>query len=1010
MALPEVLLPDSEVQHILKSKYGLEGKISILPGDADLNYRIEQNGRPTYVLKISRDDKIRDDITFQVSLLNHLRSKHLKLQLPEFVPSWNSKPFEEYTAEDGSLKLIRLLKWVDGRLWSSVNPITDALRESLGRAGGMITTNLTDFDHPFAYRHLEWDIANALWTKDHLDLFKGEEREAAVYFQTRFETDHSRYQRLRKTVAHNDINDNNILVSPDLRQTNVSGIIDFGDAVKTQLINDLAIVCTYGIMNTNDPLEAARPIVSAYHKSCPLKEEELEFLYDCIGMRLVISLTKSAINATQEPANTYHQVSRRSGLELLAKWRSVSSDFAHFTFRSSCGFESHPQTARFNKWAETRQFSLNDLFPTVDRKMIYPVDMSVSSTWLGHETEYQDLDWFQFKIEQLQKIVPDRIIAGGYLEPRSVYSADSYEKLGNYGKTSRTVHLGIDYWLPAYTQVHAFLEGEVVCATNDEGDKEYGGLVILKHNPDGLLFYSLYGHLTVESATSHHVGDQLKKGDQIGELGPFPENGNWVPHLHFQVMHSMLDYNNDFAGVCFPDQVEVWRDLCPNPNLLFKSDGLDVQSALSFKDKMNFRKKHLGKSLSLSYDEPIQIVRGSGAYLIDLNGRKFLDTVNNVAHVGHEHKDVVLAGQQQMGVLNTNTRYLHENINMLSTELLKTLPSELEVLHFVNSGSEANELALRMLTTITGSQNVIASQWGYHGNTNACINVSSYKFDRKGGMGKPKNTHIFPMPDSFRGLYRGENTASQYLEEVRRVLELPSIKEEGIAGLIMESILSCGGQVELPRGFLPGLYRLVRELGGLCIADEVQTGCGRVGKSYWAFELHDVIPEIVTIGKPLGNGHPVAAVACTREVADKFANGMEFFNTFGGNPVSCAVATEVLRVVKRERLQENALQTGEYLKSKLKVLAAKYPIMGDIRGQGLFLGIELVDRNMNPLPEEAGYLINRMKVFGILMSSDGPDNNVIKIKPPMVFNKNHADDVLYYLEKILGEDFMKRNF
>ena len=228
-----------------------------------------------------------------------------------------------------------------------------------------------------------------------------------------------------------------------------------------------------------------------------------------------------------------------------------------------------------------------------------------------------------------------------------------------------------------------------------------------------------------------------------------------------------------------------------------------------------------------------------------------------------------------------------------------------------------------------------------------------------------------------------------------------------MGGFIIEPIISCGGQIELPKGFLQKAYKKIKNAGGLCISDEVQTGVGRMGKTFWGFQLQNVIPDIVTIGKPLGNGHPIAAVACTKEVAEKFANGMEFFNTFGGNPVSCAIATEVLREVKREKLQENALKVGTFLKSELEKLSNKFPIIGDVRGQGLFLGFELVDENLNPLAEKTDYLVNRIKDFGILMSSDGPDNNVIKIKPPITFTIENAKDILFYLTKILNEDFMK---
>jgi 4-aminobutyrate aminotransferase-like enzyme len=403
----------------------------------------------------------------------------------------------------------------------------------------------------------------------------------------------------------------------------------------------------------------------------------------------------------------------------------------------------------------------------------------------------------------------------------------------------------------------------------------------------------------------------------------------------------------------------------------------------------------------------LNIVRGDGAFLVDVNGRKYLDTVNNVAHVGHEHPRVVKAGQEQMAILNTNTRYLHKNITAFASELLSTFPEELAVVHFVNSGSEAIELALRMTEAYTGQKDMIAVEMGYHGNTNACINISSYKFDAKGGSGAPEHTHIVPLPDAFRGLYQGSDTGVKYASHIEEQIETIKGKGRGLAGFICESLISCGGQVELPEDYLKIGYMAVREAGGLCIADEVQVGCGRVGKEFWGFQMHDVIPDIVTIGKPIGNGHPLAAVVCTREVADAFAHGMEYFNTFGGNPVSCAIGKEVIDIIKSENLQKHALEVGEYLKAALKKLQNTFPIIGNVRGQGLFLGFELVDSAKKPLAAQAIYLANRMRDLGILMSTDGKDNNVLKIKPPMVFSIDNSNELLIRLNSVLQEDFMK---
>ncbi|MEZ4825152.1 MAG: aminotransferase class III-fold pyridoxal phosphate-dependent enzyme [Bacteroidia bacterium] len=328
------------------------------------------------------------------------------------------------------------------------------------------------------------------------------------------------------------------------------------------------------------------------------------------------------------------------------------------------------------------------------------------------------------------------------------------------------------------------------------------------------------------------------------------------------------------------------------------------------------------------------------------------------------------------------------------------------MIYFVNSGSEANELAIRMARTFTGNRDMLVMEVGYHGNTNACVEVSSYKFDGKGGKGAPEWIHVLPIPDSYRGIYRGENTGQKYAAHAAAILAEIKTSGKKPAGFIHESILSCGGQVMLPAGYLQEVYSQVRHAGGICIADEVQTGFGRVGEKFWAFELQGVVPDIVTMGKPMGNGHPLGAVACTRAVAEAFTNGMEYFNTFGGNPVSCAIGREVLAIIREEKLQDHARATGRMLVEGLKELQSRHAVIGDVRGEGLFLGFELVkDReNLRPAEKEAEYLINRMRRMGILMSSDGPFHNVIKIKPPLAFGGGDVAFLLETLDQVLGEN------
>ena len=426
---------------------------------------------------------------------------------------------------------------------------------------------------------------------------------------------------------------------------------------------------------------------------------------------------------------------------------------------------------------------------------------------------------------------------------------------------------------------------------------------------------------------------------------------------------------------------------------------------LNHKEIKDLRTKHLGPSLSLSYDEPLQIVRGKGQYLYDADGNQYLDCINNIQHVGHCHPKVVAAAQKQYTQLNTNTRYLGETIVKYAKNLTDTLPTGLEVCFFTNSGSEANDLALRMARQYTESKETIVLDGAYHGNLLSLIEISPYKHDAPGGSGAPDFVYTLPMPDPFRGKYRGEDCGEQYAQEVQTVISEIQKKGNKVSTFIVEALMGCGGQLILPKGFLNKAFDLVSAAGGVCIVDEIQTGFGRVGSHFWGFETHGVAPDIVTMGKSMGNGHPLSAVVTTQKIADAFNNGMEYFNSFGGNPVSCAVGRAVLNVIKEEKLQENARVIGAYLLEQLNTLKSKNDLIGDVRGKGLFIGIELVkDRDtLKPAAVEANQIINRMKEKGILLSTDGPDHNVIKIKPPMVFKKQNVEKLTSVLDETLEE-------
>jgi 4-aminobutyrate aminotransferase-like enzyme len=607
---------------------------------------------------------------------------------------------------------------------------------------------------------------------------------------------------------------------------------------------------------------------------------------------------------------------------------------------------------------------------------------------------------------------------GRYDEPRRWYSSPLFESSGNDGLLHRTVHLGIDLFAPAGTPVLAPLDGVVRSVADNRGSLDYGPTVLLEHrveDEDGpLTFHTLYGHLARESVEGLEPGRPVEAGQVFAALGSEEENGGWAPHLHLQVVGDRLGFERDYPGVALPRDSEVWLSLSPDPAPLLpvaipEPDG---SPSLDTREIRDYRVRHVGPNLSLSYRRPLHIVRGWMQHLWDAEGERHLDGVNNVAHVGHCHPRVTEALQRQAGVLNTNTRYLHEGMVRYVQDLLATFPEPLRVAYLVCSGSEANELALRLARAHTGRSDLVALESGYHGNTTLLVEASHYKSAGPGGAGPGDWVHTAPVPDTYRGRHRigSGGTAAEvgqaYVREVEAVIAGAEGSGRPVGAILAESVLGCAGQIVLPEGYLEGAYRAVRDAGGVCIADEVQVGFGRVGTHFWGFQTQGVVPDIVTLGKPIGNGHPMGAVVTTEEIAASFDNGMEYFNTFGGNPVSCAVGRAVLDVIRDEGLQARAREVGAELKAGLEEVAARRPIMGEVRGLGLFLGIELVTDpdTRTPAGPHASYVANRLRDRGILVSTDGPDHNVLKIKPPLQFSSADARRLVESLDHVLGEE------
>lgn len=764
-------LTTNQLKEVLLQKYGLLGSIQELDGYDEQNAVLTTPDNRRYICKVSGSEHSRHFIDAQISVLQHLKFSSIWNLFQEIIPSIEGR-FLESVEQGLEVYTIRVLTYLDGYFLVERKEQSTALLGSIGDFLGKMDNSMKNYSHLALHRHYEWDISNALDVEPYLHNIKDPEKRRLVgYFLMQFGLEVLPYlNSLRKAYIHNDANDYNVLTEGDY----VVGLIDFGDMVYAPLINNLAVACTYAMMNKQFPLEAAIHVVKGYNTQFPITEKESDLLYYLVAGRLCISVTKAAIKRNNDSNNEHHFISEDAAWKLLFQWIEVNPVRAQQAFREVC-----------------------NLPPVINRNL------------------------------------------------------DNYDQL------------------------------------------------------------------------------------------------------------------------------------------------------------LHRRQARVGRNLSISYKENIKIIRGALQYLYDDKGNTYVDCVNNVSHVGHCHPVVVKAMQKQIATLNTNTRYLNDHLVDYAEMLTATLPSRLKVCYFTNSGSEANDLAIRMCRHFTRQKDVIVLDHAYHGTSTTAIEMSPYKFDGKGGFGRMSYIHKAMNPDGFRGPYKSSDplAGEKYAVDVDRIIELLLKEGKQPAAFICETLLGVGGQIPLPVGYLKATYEKVRKAGGLCIADEVQVGFGRVGEKFWGFELQEVVPDIVVMGKPIGNGHPLAAVVVTEEIADAFNNGMEYFNTYGGNPVSMVTGKSVLQVIQEEKMQENALETGSYLITILNNLKNKYEIIGDVRGHGLFIGVELVRNkvSLEPAVPEIDMIVEVMKNKGFLLSTDGPYHNVLKIKPPMVFNRQNADRLVILLDETLTQ-------
>ena len=961
-----------------------------LNSERDINFVISVKNKKKYVLKISNPSEKLNILKYQDRLINHLRKdNNIKLYIPKLLHTKIVKYLDKKNREC----FVRILSFIDGHMYGDIKS-NIKIEKSLGNLLGKTSVKLKSFFDIDGHRKFIWDPSNINWIYKEIYIFTGNKKIILLNVFSEYQQ-YVKYnlKNLRYSITHSDPNNYNLVV----KNNKINGLLDYGDSIYAPTINDLAICLSYALMNKKNIYSTLKNIILEYHNQYPINEDEINSLISLCKSRLMITVVMAKKQRIKYPLNKYLSISEKDAWTLLEKLEKIPTQFLIYIIRNICGYtiiDNYNEILKFIKnsnFANIFKFDLLDINKSI-------LKLNSQSTLLKGNPNNHEINK---RIKKIFNNDNSKVGIGLYKEKRKIYKGKAFiSELDNTKK--RNIHLGIDIFVDHGTDLYAPIDGRVIILNHNSFKYDYGPTLVLEHKHKNIKFYTLYGHLSKIIFAKLKIGKKIKKGEWIGKIGKTNENGNWLPHLHFQIILDLLNNKYNFPGVGDELLIDIWSKISPDPNLILKIPDSFFNNNNNFFAVLNKRKQNISQNLSISYDKPLHILEAKNQYFFDRYGRRYLDCVNNISHVGHSNNHVHKSMLNQNLKLNTNTRYLYDVINEYSENLLSKFPKKLNKIFFVCTGSESNDLAYRIAQTYTKAKDVFVIDNAYHGHTNTLIDLSPYKFNGKGGLGKKDYVHILDMPDPIRGKwnYNNKNWINKYIIDAKDNIKNIS-KNKKISCFFVESILGCGGQIILPKNYLKEIFKEIRKNNALCIVDEVQTGFGRVGNNFWSFQEHNVVPDIVTLGKPMGNGHPLAAVVTTTKIANTFNNGMEYFNSFGGNPVSCAVGNAVLEVIENEKLQNNALIVGKYFLEQLKKLKSKYKkYISEVRGRGFFLGIDLIKNydNYKPNKKLAKQLINYMRNNGILLSTDGPYDNVIKIKPPMVFNIQDVDKVCINLE------------
>ncbi|QVM97034.1 aminotransferase [Pseudomonas sp. SORT22] len=954
---PEV--SEQQAATLLQEHFGLSGSLQALGSQQDLNFLIDSDhGR--YVLKVCHGAYAEQELQAQHAALGFLRDQ--RLPVPAVQAARSGEQLLTVTV-DGQPLRVRLLDYIEGQSLTRIKHMEPRLVAELGRLCARVDQALASFTHPGLERTLQWDPRHAQALINHLlPILDNNPQQARVKAAADQAWEHLQplIKDLPSQAVHLDITDDNAVWARDeQRQWQLQGVIDFGDLMHTWRIADLSVTCAALLHHAEgDPLRIL-PAIEAYHALNPLSAAELNALWPLVVARAAVLVLSSEQQLSVDPGNSYSRDNLAHEWEIFDVATSVPSELMQAAILQASGHE-------------LPALALEDsapLLPASVAARVIGVDLGVLSE------HYQAGNWEQAGIDQ--RVLAQQASASGAASSLYGQYRLSQTHIDNPAEPA-TCALHVELHLPCATVLQAPWAGTWHQYGEDSGCLEGNECSLWLHGLD----------------QTPADGEALAIGQSLGTTGAV---------LTVQLCRVAGLYPPAFV---VPSRAQAWQALCPSPQAIlgFACDAeplVDAQALLARRDASFARsQKHY-------YQQPPHIERGWRNYLFDMQGRAYLDMLNNVAVLGHGHPRMVAESARQWSLLNTNSRFHYAAIAEFSERLLALAPSGMDRVFLVNSGTEANDLAIRLAWAYSGGRDLLSVLEAYHGWSVATDAISTSIADNPQALStRPDWVHPVIAPNTYRGAYRGAESAADYLRDVDAKLDALAAEQRQLAGFICEPVYGNAGGISLPAGYLQQAYAKVRAAGGVCIADEVQVGYGRLGTWFWGFEEQGVVPDIITMAKGMGNGQPLGAVITRREIAEALEAEGYFFSSAGGSPVSCRIGMAVLDVMEEEGLWDNAREVGGYFKSRLQQLVDKHPLAGAVHGSGFYLGLELVrDRqSLEPASAETTLLCNRLRDLGIFMQPTGDYLNILKIKPPMCTTRASVDFFVDSIDRVLLED------